>query len=145
MIELILFEEPHIIGFLLDGKIDDAVSRIHDSDDKIRQFVKDSGDALVWSTYANYLMARLANLVKLKEESSALLIAEQEKLDELKTRLADEPEWVEYSKTYSKDTLWEKGRTDLLDLRRMLASKLSKYGKNNFEVKVLEAQVEAVE
>jgi len=129
----------------IDGKLDDAVSRIHDSDDKIRQFVKDSGDALVWSTYANYLMARLANLVKLKEESSVLLIAEQEKLDDLKIRLADEPEWVENSRTYSKDPLWEKGRTDLLDLRRMLASKLSKYGKNNFEVKVLEAQVKSVE
>ena len=57
----------------IDGKLDEVTSRIGDSDDKIRQFVKSSGDTLVWSTRAEYLMTRLANLVKLKEESRASL------------------------------------------------------------------------
>jgi len=129
----------------INGKLDDVTSQILNSEDKIRQFVKSSGDTLVWSTYADYLMTRLANLVKLKEESGALLIAEQKKLAELKTRLKDEPEWTEYSRTYSQDPLWGKGRTDLMDLRKQLAAKLSEFGEKNPEVKLLEAQIAAVE
>ncbi len=129
----------------INGKLDDVTSRMRNSDDKIRQFVKSSGDTLVWSTYADYLMTRLANLVKLKEESGALLIAEQKKLAELKIRLKDEPEWMEYSRTYSQDPLWGKGRTDLMDLRKQLAAKLSEFGEKNPEVKLLEAQIVAVE
>ncbi len=129
----------------INGKLDDVTSRILSSEDKIRQFVKSSGDTLVWSTYADYLMTRLANLVKLKEESEALSIAEQKRLAELKIRLKDEPEWTEYSRTYSQDPLWGKGRTDLMDLRKQLAAKLSEFGEKNPEVKLLEAQIDAVE
>jgi len=129
----------------INGKLDDVTSRIRNSDNKIKEFVKSSGDTLVWSTRADYLMTRLANLVKLKEESGALLIAEQKKLAELKTRLKDEPEWTEYSRSYSQDPLWGKGRTDLMDLRKQLAAKLSEFGEKNPEVKLLEAQIVAVE
>lgn len=129
----------------INGKLDDVTFRILNSEDKIRQFVKSSGDTLVWSTYADYLMTRLANLVKLKEESEALSIAEQKRLAELKIRLKDEPEWTEYSRTYSQDPLWGKGRTDLMDLRKQLAAKLSEFGEKNPEVKLIKAQIAAVE
>lgn len=129
----------------INGKLDAVTSQIRNSDDKIRQFVKSSGDTLVWSTHADYLMTRLANLVKLKEESRASLIAEQKKLAELKIRLKGEPEWTEYSRTYSQDPLWGKGRTDLMDLRKEIAAKLSEFGEKNPEVKLLEAQIVAVE
>jgi succinoglycan biosynthesis transport protein ExoP len=129
----------------INSKLAEAMSRIAESDDRMMEFVKSSGDTLVWSTRAEYLMARLADLVKLKEESRALLVAEQKKLEELESRRNAEPEWIEYSKTYSQDPLWSKSRSDLLELREQLAGKQSELGEKNREVMMLEAQIRAIE
>ena len=125
----------------INSKIEDVESLIDSSDHDIRQFLKDGGDDLVWSARADYVLTRLSNLIQLKEESEAFLTAQQRRLSELKVRLAEEPEWTEYSKTFSRDILWDKDRTDLADLERELVAARAEFGEKNPKVRSLEAQI----
>lgn len=126
----------------VDGKIEEVQLEIDESDQDIREFLKSSGDAAVWSARADYVLARLSSLVDLKERSEMALAAEERKRQELQSRLEKEPEWTEHSKTFSRDALWDKSRTDLADLQRKLVAAQAELGENHPEVKVLEAQIE---
>ena len=96
----------------------------------------------MWSARADYVLARLSSLVDLKERSEMALAAEERKLTELDSRLEKEPKWMEHSKTFSRDVLWDKSRTDLADLQRELVAAQAELGENHPEVKSLEAQIE---
>ena len=134
--------EMEIRQDFVDGKIEEVQHEIDKSDQEIREFLKDSGDAAVWSARADYVLARLSTLVDLKERSEMALAAERRKRTELESRLEKEPEWMEYSKTFSRDALWDKSRTDLADLQRRLVAAQAELGGNHPEVKALEAQIE---
>lgn len=128
----------------IDGKIEKVMSEIDDSDQDIREFLKNSGDDLVWSAHADYVMARLSNLVKLKEETEALLTAEQKRLHELKVRLEEEPEWVEYSRTFSRDPLLDMDRADLSKFQRELIAARAELGEKHPNVESLEARISTI-
>jgi succinoglycan biosynthesis transport protein ExoP len=134
--------EMEIRQDFVNGKIEEVQHEIDKSDQEIREFLKDSGDAAVWSARADYVLARLSSLVDLKERSEMALAAEERKRTELESRLEKEPEWTEHSKTFSRDALWDKSRTDLADLQRKLVAAQAELGENHPEVKVLEAQIE---
>jgi succinoglycan biosynthesis transport protein ExoP len=125
----------------VDGKIEEVQLEIGKSDQDIREFLKSSGDAAVWSARADYVLARLSSLVDLKERSGMALAAEERKRQELESRLEKEPEWTEHSKTFSRDPLWDKYGADLANLKRELVATQAELGGNNPRVKVLEAQI----
>jgi succinoglycan biosynthesis transport protein ExoP len=126
----------------VDGKIEDVQLEIGESDQDIQEFLKGSGEAAVWSARADYVLARLSTLVDLKERGEIALAAEIRKRQELESRLEKEPEWMEYSRTFSRDVLWDKSRTDLVNLKRELAAAQADLGENHPRVKALEAQIE---
>jgi succinoglycan biosynthesis transport protein ExoP len=128
----------------IDSKIKAVEYQIDDLDHGIRQFLRDSGDALVWSARADYVLTRLSSSIELKENSETLLAAQQRKLDELKVRLNEEPEWTEYSKTFSRDTLWDRYRTDLAELKKEHAAVRAEFGERSPNVKSLEAQISEI-
>ncbi len=126
----------------INGEIKAVETQIDDSDRGMKEFLKDSGDALVWSARANYVLTRLSNMIGLKEKTETLRTAEQKKLNELKAKLDDEPEWVESSRTSSRDALWDKRRTNLADLERRLAAERIDYGDKHPSVRALKAQID---
>jgi|GEM_PF-1078365 len=125
----------------IEGKIGEVEREIENSDQEIRQFLRSSGDALVWSARADYVLTRLSNLIENKEGTEILLVAQRKKLDELEARLEQEPEWTEYSKTFSRDALWDKDRMDLAQLERELAAARAEFGEENPKIKSIEAQI----
>jgi succinoglycan biosynthesis transport protein ExoP len=125
----------------VDGKIEEVQHEIDKSDQDIQEFLKGSGDAAVWSARADYVLTRLSTLVDLKERSEIALAAEIRKRQDLESRLEKEPEWMEQSRTFSRDVLWDKNRTDLANLQRRLVATRAELGENHPEVKVLEAQI----
>ena len=130
----------------INNEIEAVKAQISDSDQDIREFLKNSGDALVWTARADYILTRLSDQMEYKEANEMLLIAEKSKLDDLKARLAKEPEWIEYSRTFSRDPLWDKYRTDLAELRKQLAAaRAEKLGDKNPGVKRLDAQIREIE
>lgn len=129
----------------ISGKMSDAVSQISDSDQKIMQFLKDSGGPLVWSAQSEHLLGRLTNTIERKERSEMLIASEERKLEELNAKLQEEPEWIESSRTFTRDQLWDKHRTELVNLRRDLAAARTDSGEKNPKVESLEAQIREVE
>lgn len=131
-------------GFIAD-KMRETEGQIEDSDQSIRQFLRDGGNPLIWSVQSNHLMERLSDLIKLRERNKILITAEKKKFDELKIRLADEPEWVESSRTFTRDVLLDKYRTELVDLRKELAAISISSKENNPKVKSLNASINEIE
>jgi Mrp family chromosome partitioning ATPase/uncharacterized protein involved in exopolysaccharide biosynthesis len=129
---------------LIEGEMEAAERDIENSDQDIMQFLRGSGDALVWSARADYVLTRLSNLIGLKEKVETLLAAEQKKLHALRAKLEGEPEWMEYSKTRSRDPLWDKYRTDLAELERELAAARAEFGEENPNVRSIEAQISKI-
>ena len=126
----------------VDGKIKDVQLEIGKSDQDIREFLKVRGDAGVWSARSDYVLARLSSLVDLKERGEIALAAEIRKRQDLESRLEKEPEWMEHSRTFSRDVLWDKSRTDLANLKRELVAAQAELGENHPKIKALEAQIE---
>ncbi len=129
----------------IDNKIRDVESQMNNSDQDIQRFLKDSGDDLVWSAKADYMLTRLSSLIQFKEQYETLLAAEKKRLTELKSRLGSEPEWVEYSRTLSRDPLWDKNRTDLADFGNELAAARAEFGEKSPKVKSIEAQIDRIQ
>ena len=129
----------------IESKMDEAEAQISDSDRAIRQFLKDSGGPSTWSAQSSHLMDRLAHLLALRENSKTLIAVERRKLNELTARLETEPEWVESSRSYTRDVLWDKHRTDLVDLRKELAAESTMSGGKNPRIESLKAQIEELE
>lgn len=129
----------------INDKMGDAGSQINDSDQGIREFLKDGGGPLVWDAQSRHIMTRLADLMKLREENKALMAAEQKKLHELEAKLESEPEWLETSRTFSRDILLDKYRTELVDLRKELVAARIGSGERNPRVEMLEAQISEIE
>ncbi|MBM3212340.1 hypothetical protein FJZ33_08975, partial [Candidatus Poribacteria bacterium] len=128
----------------LDEKMKTVETQIGNSDRDIQNFLRDSGDDMVWSAKAEYLLARLSKLIELKEQAETLLSAEKQKLSDLKTKLKTEPEWIEYSRTLSLDSLWDKSRVDLSELEKELAAAKTEFGEKSSKVKTIEAQINKV-
>lgn len=126
----------------INEKMSNVESQIKDSDQGIRNFLKDKGDTITWSVYADYLLNRISNLSSLKESNEALVNAEQKKLIELKLKIKDEPEFIEYSRSLSQDVLWNKYKTDLSDLNLRLVETRSELGDKSSKVKSLLAQID---
>ena len=129
----------------IDDKIRDVESQMNDSDQDIQRFLKDRGDDLVWAKKADYILARISSLVQFREQYEALLAAENKKLSELKSKIGSEPEWIEYSRTLSRDPLWDKNRTDLADLGNSVAAARAEFGEKSPRVKSIEAQIERIQ
>ena len=130
----------------INNEIEAVRTQISDSDRDIREFLKNSGDALVWTARADYILTRLSDQIEFKEANEMILIAEKSKLDDLKARLAKEPEWIEYSRTFSRDPLWDKYRTDLAELSKQLAAaRAEELGDKNPKVKSLDAMIREIE
>jgi capsular exopolysaccharide synthesis family protein len=123
----------------------DVESQMGDSDQTITQFLESDGGPLVWSAESKHLMERLSSLIELREQSQTLIAAEQRKLNDLTARLEEEPEWVEHSKTFTRDHLWDKYRVDLAELRKELAAARTTSGQKNPKVEALEAQISEIE
>jgi len=127
----------------IDDKMEDAESRIDNSDEDIMGFLKDTGGPMKWSAQAEYIMAQLADLMELRRRSETRIIAEQTKLRELEAKLESEPEWMEYSRTFTRDVLWDKYRTELVDLESRLVA-FTDAGERNPRVKSIEAQISKI-
>ncbi len=129
----------------IDNKIKMVEDQIDDSTQKVRNFLKENGDSAVWNAYVDNILLRLSDMKKLKESSNALMNAELKKIDRLNNKLSDEPEFVEYSKTLSKDPLWEKYRLDLAELQKQyVAAQATALGLKNPAVKSLKAQIDEI-
>ncbi len=125
----------------IDNKMSDVMRQMDSSDQAIRQFLESGGGGpLVWPVQSRDIMERLSSLKIYREQSRRRIAAEQKKLDDLRTRLEEEPQWVESSKTFIRDPLLNKYRTDLVDLEQKLAEVRANSGENNPRVKALEAQ-----
>lgn len=129
----------------INNKIKMVENQIDDSTQKVRNFLKENGDSVVWNAYVDNILLRLSDMKKLRESSSALISAELKKINRLNARLSDEPEFVEYSKTLSKDPLWEKYRLDLAELQKQyVAAQATTLGLKNPTVKSLKAQIDEI-
>lgn len=128
----------------IDEKMKTVETQVGNSDRDIQNFLRDSGDDMVWSAKVEYLLARLSKLIELREQAETLLAAEKQKLFDLKTKLKAEPEWVEYSRTLSLDSLWDKSRVDLAGLEKELAAAKAEFGEKSSKVRTIEAQINKV-
>ncbi|MGQ9610129.1 MAG: GumC family protein [bacterium] len=129
----------------INNKIKIVEDQIDDSTQKVRNFLKENGDSVVWNAYVDNILLRLSDMKKLRESSAALISAELKKINRLNVRLSDEPEFVEYSKTLSKDPLWEKYRLDLAELQKQyVAAQATTLGLKNPTVKSLKAQIDEI-
>ncbi len=129
----------------IDDKIRVVEDQIDESTQKVRKFLKENGDSAVWNAYVDNILLRLSDMKKLKESSDALMNAELKKIDRLNAKLSDEPEFVEYSKTLSRDPLWEKYRIDLAELQKQyVAAQATALGQENPAVKSLKAQIDEI-
>ncbi|HGE70974.1 TPA: hypothetical protein ENX78_09075 [Candidatus Poribacteria bacterium] len=128
----------------IDEKVKDVESQLENSDKDIRNFLKNKGDAITWSLYADYIFNRLKNLIEIKETNEFRLEAEQKKLADLKSRISKEPEFIEYSRTLSQDALWNKYRTDQADLNLKLieAKSESGLGSKNPKIESIQSQID---
>ncbi len=125
----------------LDEKISYVESQLSDSDKNIRKFLKDKGNSAIWSAYLDSLLGRISSLINMKEGNETLAKAEKKKLDELKAKLEDEPEFTESSRTLSRDVLWNKHKTDLAELELKLIEVRSIFGEESPRVKSLLDQI----
>ncbi|MDQ1327521.1 MAG: protein tyrosine kinase modulator, partial [Candidatus Poribacteria bacterium] len=96
---------------------------------------------IAWSARADYVFNRISNLMDLKETNESLFSAEQKKYSDLKTKLRKEPEFVEYSRTFSQDVLWDKYKTDLTDFNMKMIEARSVFGDKYSRVKSLQDQI----
>jgi uncharacterized protein involved in exopolysaccharide biosynthesis len=128
----------------INDKIRYFESQITDSDQNIRNFLKDKGGNITWSAYADYLLNRISTLTNMKEGNETSLIAEQKKLNEIKAKLSNVPEFIEYSRTLSQDVLWNKYKTDLAELNLRSIGASFEYGDKSSNVKALLAQTDEI-
>lgn len=128
----------------INEKVREIESQLKDTDQDIKIFLKNKGDSITWSLYADYLFNRIKNLVEIKETNEFQLEAEQKKLAELKSRISKEPEFIEYSRTLSQDALWNKYRTDQADLNLKLieAKAESGLGSKNPKIESIQSQID---
>jgi uncharacterized protein involved in exopolysaccharide biosynthesis len=80
----------------------------------------------------------------MKEGNETSLIAEQKKLNEIKAKLSNVPEFIEYSRTLSQDVLWNKYKTDLAELNLRSIGASFEYGDKSSNVKALLAQTDEI-
>lgn len=125
----------------IDEKMKSIESQINNSDQNIKSFLKNKGNTIAWSARADYVFNRISNLMDLKETNESLFSAEQKKYSDLKTKLSKEPEFVEYSKTFSQDILWDKYKTDLADLNMKIIEARAVFGDKYSRVKSLQDQI----
>jgi uncharacterized protein involved in exopolysaccharide biosynthesis len=125
----------------IDKEIRDIENQISNLDQDMRNFLRDKGNSLVWSVRAEYVMNRLSELINRKEGIETFLVSERKKLRGLRDRVITEPEWIEYSRTFSRDPLWDKNRIDLIEKERELASSREEFGENNPRIKAIEAEI----
>ncbi len=128
----------------IDGKIVDIETQIKDTDQNIRKFLDSKGNTITWSAYAEYLLNRISNLSGIKEQNETLAKAEQKKLDDLRMRLGNEPEFVESSRTLSQDVLWNKYKTDLSEMNLRLIETRTEFDNESPKVKALLAQIDEI-
>jgi len=128
----------------IDEKVKDIESQLENSDKDIKNFLKNKGDSITWSLYADYIFNRLKNLIEIKETNEFQLESEQKKLIDLKSRISKEPEFIEYSRTLSQDALWNKYRTDQADLNLKLieAKSESGLGSKNPKIESIQSQID---
>lgn len=124
----------------INDKMEDAESQIDSLDQDVKRFLKNDGGPLVWEARSKHIMTRLENSMKLRDDSKMLMAAEQKRLNELEAKLAEEPEWVENSRTFKRDVLWDIYRVELVNLEKKLVA-LTDAGEENPEVKSLKAQI----
>jgi len=129
----------------INDRLKVAESEIIESEEDIRQFLKENGNSIVWTANINNMLSRISDLIKLKESGEYALIAEEKKLDQLSAKLENEPDFIEYSKTFARNPLLDKYRTDLADLQKQyVAAMASELGVENPRVKSIKAQIDEV-
>ena len=127
-------------GFI-DNKMSEVMSEIDNLDQVIKQFKLDNGLPRMWSMETGDLVGRVSALRNAGERYRDMIVVEQTKLADVEARLKEEPEWIEYSQTFSRDAVLDKYRTDLVDVQQKLAEVLTNFGEDHPRVKSLEAQI----